>query len=200
MKQSQNNNKKRSKKQQSFPKHLKQINFNAAGIDIGSRNHFVAVPEGRDEVSVKKFSTFTADLYRLAGWLTKCNVETVAMESTGVYWIPVFEILEDLGFDVILVNARHVKNVPGRKTDVIDCQWIMQLHTYGLLRGAVRPSEQICALRTYLRQREKLVRFASSCTLQMQKSLTQMNLLLHNVVNDITGLTGMKIIRSIVDG
>jgi transposase len=183
-----------------LPKHLRFINQHAAGIDIGSRSHFVAVPEGADEQPVREFSTFTGDLERLVEWLASCGVTTVAMESTGVYWIPVFEILESHGFEVRLVNARHVKNVPGRKSDVLDCQWIQQLHTYGLLRGAFRPTEQVCTLRAYVRQRATLVRSSSSYVQRMQKALSQMNLQLHNVVADITGLTGMRIIKAILAG
>jgi transposase len=188
------------KKRLRLPKHLQHLNPNAAGIDIGSKSHFVAVPEGRDQQPVREFSCFTGDLHRLADWLKKCEVETVAMESTGIYWIPVFEILESRGFDVKLVNARHVKNVPGRKTDVLDCQWLLQLHTYGLLQGAFRPTEQECSLRALIRQRGNLVRYASSHVQHMQKALTQMNVLLHNVVSDITGVTGMRIIKAIISG
>lgn len=183
-----------------FPKHLQHLNQHAAGIDVGSRSHFVAVPEGTDAQPVREFSTFTDDLERLAKWLISCNVTTVAMESTGIYWIPVFEILELHGLEVKLVNARHVKNVPGRKSDVLDCQWLQQLHTYGLLRGAFRPVDQVCTLRAYVRQRATLVRSASSYIQRMQKALSQMNLQLHNVVTDITGVTGMKIISAILAG
>jgi transposase len=130
------------------------INPNAAGIDIGSEEHWVAVPEDCDEQPVRKFGCFTSDLYALCDWLKKCHIETVAMESTGVYWIPLFQILESRGFAVKLVNARHVKNVPGRKTDVEDCQWLQQLHTFGLLSGSFRPEDSICVLRSYCRQRE----------------------------------------------
>lgn len=183
-----------------LPRHLQHINQYAAGIDIGSRSHFVAVPEGADEKPVREFSTFTGDLERLAEWLSACGVTTVAMESTGIYWIPVFEILESRGFEVKLVNARHVKNVPGRKSDVLDCQWLQQLHTYGLLRGAFRPVEQVCTLRAYVRQRAMLVRSAASYIQRMQKALAQMNLQLHNVVADITGVTGMRILKAILGG
>jgi transposase len=183
-----------------LPKHLQQINAHAAGIDIGSRSHFVAVPEGTDEQPVREFPTFTDDLERLAEWLISCGVTTVAMESTGIYWIPVFEILESHGLEVKLVNARHVKNVPGRKSDVLDCQWLQQLHTFGLLRGAFRPAEQVCTLRAYVRQRSTLVRSAASYIQRMQKALAQMNLQLHNVVTDITGMTGMRIIKAILAG
>ena len=183
-----------------LPKHLQNLNPYAAGIDIGSKSHFVAVPEGTDEQPVREFSSFTDDLERLAQWLTACGVTTVAMESTGIYWIPVFEILECYGLEVRLVNARHVKNVPGRKSDVLDCQWLQQLHTYGLLRGAFRPADQVCALRAYVRQRSTLVRSSASHTQRMQKALAQMNLQLHNVVSDITGVTGMRIIKAILAG
>jgi len=183
-----------------LPPHLQHMNLNAAGIDIGSERHMVAVPEGRDTVSVREFGTFTADLEALATWLKQCGVTSVAMESTGVYWIPLFEVLERHGFEVKLVDARHVKNVSGRKSDVLDCQWIQQLHTYGLLAGAFRPPDEICVLRSYLRQREMLTQSASMHIQHMQKALQQMNLLLHNVVSDITGVTGMKIIKAILAG
>jgi transposase len=188
------------KKAMKLPKHLEHINRYAAGIDIGSKSHFVAVPEGVDETPVREFSTFTADLERLAEWLKTCGIQTVAMESTGVYWIPVFEILEERGFEVKLVNARHVKNVPGRKSDVLDCQWLQQLHTYGLLQGAFRPADEVLTLRAYVRQRSMLVHSAASYIQRMQKALTQMNLQLHNVVTDITGTTGMRIIKAILSG
>ncbi|TFG40707.1 MAG: IS110 family transposase [Syntrophobacterales bacterium] len=183
-----------------LPKHLQHINAHAAGIDVGCRSHFVAVPEGSCEQPVREFSSFTDDLYRMADWLLSCGVSTVAMESTGIYWIPVFEILESRGFEVRLVNARHVKNVPGRKSDVLDCQWLQQLHSYGLLAGAFRPNEQVCALRAYVRQRMNLVRYASSHIQHMQKALLQMNLQLSNVVSDISGVTGMRIIGAIIAG
>jgi transposase len=183
-----------------LPKHLEHINKMAAGIDIGSKSHWVAVPEGCDEICVREFKSFTADLHELASWLERCGVETVAMESTGVYWIPLYELLESRGFEVKLVDARHVKNVSGRKTDVLDCQWIQQLHTYGLLNGAFRPNEQVCMLRSYLRQRSMLIERASSHIQHIQKALSQMNIQLSNVISDITGETGMKIIRAIIRG
>ena len=155
----------------SLPAPLPHLNLNAAAIDIGSTSHFVAVPEGRDTVSVREFATFTAELHRLADWLAQCGVDTVVMESTGVFWIPVFELLEQRGFQVLLVNARHVKNVTGRKSDVLDCQWLQQLHTYGLLNGAFRPDDQIVVLRSYLRQRAMLVQYASAHIQHMQKAL-----------------------------
>jgi transposase len=183
-----------------LPKHLEHINQRAAGIDIGSTSHFVAVPEGCAETTVREFKSFTTDLNELADWLIQCGVTTVAMESTGVYWIPVYELLEERGLEVKLVDARQVKNVSGRKTDVLDCQWIQQLHTYGLLNGAFRPAEEICALRSYVRQRNLLIEVASQHIQHMQKALMQMNLQLHHVISDITGETGIKIIRAIVTG
>lgn len=193
-------NKKSTKRQAKLPKHLEHINKMAAGIDIGSKSHFVAVPEGCDEVSVREFQSFTSDLYALADWLEKCGIETVAMESTGVYWITLYDLLESRGFEVKLVDARHVKNVSGRKTDVLDCQWLQQLHTYGLLSGAFRPDEDICVLRAYLRQRCMLVQQSATHIHHMQKALSLMNLQLHNVISDIMGDTGMRIIRAIVGG
>jgi transposase len=181
-------------------KKMAVLNVNAAGIDIGSTSHFVAVPGDRDENPVREFNSFTVDLYRLADWLSACGVKTVAMESTSVYWIPLYEILEDRGFEVLLVNARHIKCVPGRKSDVMDCQWIQQLHSYGLLQGSFRPTQNICTLRAYLRQRESLIQGAAHQVHHMQKSLTQMNIQLANVVDDITGVTGIKIIRDILAG
>lgn len=180
--------------------HLEQTNLFAAGIDIGSHEHYVAVPESLDENPIRSFSCFTSDLDEMADWLVKIGITTVAMESTGIYWIPVFEILEARGLEVILVNAHHVKNVSGRKTDVKDCQWIQQLHTYGLLAGAFRPEDNYCVLRAYMRQREILVSTIATHIQHMQKSLRQMNLLLDNVVADITGLTGMLIIRALLSG
>jgi transposase len=187
-------------KRAKHPSLLKQINHDAAGIDCGSETHYVAVPPERDPDPVRSFKTFTPDLGRLADWLEACGIKTVAMESTGVYWIPIFEILEQRGFEVVLVNSRHIKNVPGRKSDVLDCQWIQQLHSVGLLRGSFRPAAEIVSLRAYLRHREKLVQGAATHIRRMQKALVQMNLLLHNVISDITGLTGMRILRDIVAG
>ena len=134
-----------------LPQELRSVNLHAAGIDIGATRHFVAVPEGRDADgrTVREFGTFTADLYALASWLTACGIETVAMESTGIYWIPLFEVLSARGFDVKLVDPRQLKHVPGRKTDVLDCQWLQQLHTFGLLAAAFRPDDAICVLRSY---------------------------------------------------
>ena len=183
-----------------LPPHLRHININAAGIDIGSDRHLVAVPEGSDDVAVRQFGAFTSDLHKLADWLKKCGVTTVAMESTGVYWVPLFEILEQREFEVKLVDARHVKNVSGRKSDVLDCQWLQQLHTYGLLQGAFRPPDEICILRSYVRQKEMLTQASCMHIQHMQKALQQMNVLLGNVVSDVTGVTGMKIIKAIIAG
>ena len=172
----------------------------AAAIDIGSRMHMAAVSPETAKNPIRSFGTFTSDLHALAEWFRACNVTSVAMESTGVYWIPVYEILEQHGFEVILVNARYAKNVPGRKTDVSDAAWLQQLHSYGLLRGSFRPQADIAALRAYLRQRERLVEYAAAHIQHMQKALMEMNLQLHHVVSDITGVTGMQIIRAIVGG
>ncbi len=179
---------------------LKPVNVGAAAIDIGSRMHMAAVNPVCTDVPVRSFGTFTQDLHDLADWFKACGVTSVAMESTGVYWIPVYEILEQCGFEVILVNARYAKNVPGRKTDVSDAAWLRQLHSYGLLRGSFRPDAEIATLRAYLRQRERLVEYAAAHIQHMQKALMEMNLQLHHVVSDITGATGMRIIRAIVAG
>jgi transposase len=173
---------------------------NAAGIDIGSVAHFVAVPPDRDDEPVREFASFTADLHRLADWLDACGVDTVAMESTGVYWIALYELLEARGFTVLLVNARHVKNVSGRKSDVLDCQWLQQLMSFGLLRGAFRPADQVCVLRSLSRQRTMLLRSQGRFVQHMQKALTQMNIQLANVISDVAGETGQKILRAIVAG
>jgi transposase len=176
------------------------INPHAAGIDIGATHHVVAVGPDRDPTPVRTFCTFSGDLHALADWLRAVGITTVAMESTGVYWIPVFEILEARGFEVVLVNARDVKQVPGRKTDVNDAQWLQQLHQYGLLRGSFRPRESVVQLRAYLRLRERLIEYAAAHIQHMQKALMQMNLQLHHAVTDITGVTGMRILRAIVAG
>lgn len=179
---------------------LSQVNLDAAGIDLGSESHWVCVPSDRDSESVREFGTCTAELRMLADWLAACGVKTVAMESTGVYWIPLYELLEARGFDVNLVNARDVKNVSGRKTDIADCQWLWQLHTYGLLKSSFRPAAEICQLRALVRHRDMLVRYRAIHVQHMQKALLQMNRLLTTVVSDITGVSGMKIMRAIVAG
>jgi transposase len=176
------------------------LNPNAAGVDVGATEIYIAVPADRDPQPVRHFSTFTEDLHAAADWLKSCQIETVAMESTGVYWIPLFQILEARGFQVSLVNARYVKNVPGRKSDVSDCQWLQYLHSVGLLRGSFRPEQAVCTVRSILRHRDSLVQMASSHVQHMQKALDQMNLQLHHVISDITGVTGMTIIAAILAG
>ena len=185
-----------ARKQSSFP----LLNPDAAGIDVGAREHYVAVPIARDAQPVRHFGAFTTDLHSLAAWLKQCGIKTVAMESTGVYWIPLYQILESYGFKVKLVNARHVKHVPGRKTDVQDCQWLQQLESFGLLTGSFRPEAKICVLRSYMRQREMLIRDAARYIQQMQKALTQMNLKLQHVISELSGHTGLRIVRAIVAG
>jgi transposase len=179
---------------------LPRINPDVAGIDCGAAEHVVAVPPDRDAAPVQTFTTFTHDLVRLADWLQQCGIKSVAMESTGVYWIPVYELLEARGFEVLLVNARHLKNVPGRKSDVSDAEWIRDLHSVGLLRGSFRPTAAMVTLRAYLRHRQTLIESASVYIQRMQKALVQMNVQLPRVVSDITGVTGLRIIRDIVAG
>lgn len=160
---------------------LERINLNAAGIDVGADFHWVAIPPDRTEASVRKFGAFTSDLHRLADWLLEHGIDTVVMESTGVYWIALFQILERRGLEVKLVNARHVKNLPGRKSDISDCQWLQQLHTFGLLNGSFRPKDEVCVLRSFLRLRDSLVKDCASHILRMQKALTEMNVQIHRV-------------------
>jgi transposase len=181
---------------------LERINEHAAGIDVGASMHCVAAPPGSspDGMDVKEFGAFTEDLVAIVKWLLECGVTTVAIESTGVYWIPLFDLIETHGIAVQLVDPRQLKRVPGKKTDILDCQWLQELHTLGLLAGAFRPPEQVTALRTYVRQRDMLVRYASDHVQHIQKALTQMNIKLQHVVADITGVTGMTIIRAIVAG
>lgn len=176
------------------------IHDRAAGIDVGSRFHVVAIPADLSDEPVQTFQAFTADLQRMADWLCEIGIETVAMESTGVYWVPAYEILESRGIEVVLANARDVSAVPGRKTDVNDAQWLQRLHACGLVRASFRPGRDIAALRTYLRLRERLLDYSAAHIQHMQKALTFMNLQLHHVVADITGVTGLKIIRAIVAG
>jgi len=179
---------------------LEVVHPHAAGIDVGNSAHYVAVRPDRDPQPVRRFECFTADLYRLADWLKSCGVNTVALQSTGVYWIPLYDILEERGFEVYLVNARHTKNLPGRKSDVQESQWLLKLHTYGLLNNSFHPASAIRTLRTYWRQRAAHVEGAATCILRMQKALTQMNLQLANVISDLSGVTGQKIVRAIVAG
>ena len=188
------------KKKGGSPAPLTEINPNAAGIDIGSTSHYVAVPSDRSDTPVREFASFTADMNALADWLERCGIRTVAMESTGVYWIPLFELLESRGFEVLLVNARHVKNVSGRKSDVLDCQWLQQLLSYGLLKGAYRPADEICQLRSVVRNRENLVRDQGRLIQRMQKAYTEMNIQLGNVLSDLAGVSGMAITRAILKG
>jgi transposase len=175
-------------------------NPDAAGIDIGSQIHYVAVPEGRAEVSVRSFGAYTAQLDELAQWLKDWRIKTVAMESTGVYWIPLYQKLEEAGFEVLLVDARQAKHVPGRKSDVQDCQWLQQLHSYGLLRAAFRPEDSVCRLRTLQRHRKNLVESGAMWVQHMQKALNEMNLHLHHVLSDISGLSGLRILDAILAG
>lgn len=173
---------------------------NAAGIDVGAREMFVSVPPDRDADPVRMFAAFTADLHRLADWLVQCGVKTVAMESTGVYWIPLYDILEQRGLKPWLVNAKHMKNVPGRRTDWHECQWLQYLHSVGLLRAAFRPEADICAMRCLIRHRAELVQMAAEHIQHMQKAMTQMNLQIQHVISDITGQTGLAIIDAILAG
>jgi transposase len=182
------------------PELLECIQPDAAGIDCGATSHWVSVPEDRDPQPVQEFGTCTPELQRLAAWLVKCGIKTVAMESTGVYWIPLHEVLEERGLEVVLVNALHVHNVRGRKSDVKDCQWLRQLHSVGLLHASFRPTAEIVTLRSYMRQRQTLVETAATGIHRMQKALTQMNLQLQNVLSDITGVTGMAMVRDILAG
>lgn len=179
---------------------LEVVHPQAAGIDVGNGAHYVAVRPDRDREPVRRFECFTADLHRLADWLQSCGVKTVAMQSTGVYGIPLYEILEERGFEVYLVNARHTKNLPGRKSDVQESQWLLKLHTYGLLNNSFRPAAEIRVVRTYWRQRAEHVQGAATCVQRMQKALTQMNVQLANVISDLSGLTGQAIIRAIGGG
>ena len=176
------------------------INPDAAGVDIGSGFHYVAVPEDRDENPVRRFDSYTRDLHRIAKWLKDCGIKTVAMESTGIYWLQLFLILEQYGFEVYLVNAHHVKNVTGRKSDISDCQWIQQLHSYGLLKASYQPEELTRSLRGYMRHRKNLTRNYATHVLRMQKALEQMNIKLHNVLTDITGKSGQLMIKAILKG
>jgi transposase len=179
---------------------LEVVHPHAAGIDIGNEAHYVAVPPPRDNESVRRFGSTTAELKTMAAWLKQCEIRTVAMQSTGVYWIPVYDILEEAGVEVYLVNARDTKNLPGKKTDVQESQWVMKLHTYGLLRNSFRPTQEIRMMRNYWRQRNDLIRAAGRHIQRMQKVLTQMNVQLANVISDLSGLTGQTIVKAILAG
>jgi transposase len=172
----------------------------AAGIDVGNGAHYVAVRPDRDADPVRRFECFTAELHRMANWLRSCGVKTVAMQSTGVYWIPLYDVLEEFGFKVLLVNARHTKNLPGRKSDVQESQWLLKLHTYGLLNNSFQPTSDIRVLRTYWRQRAEHAVGMATCIQRMQKALTQMNIQLANVISDLSGRTGQAIVRAILAG
>lgn len=190
----------RKKKHGKLERNLPELKPNAAGVDMGAREIFAAVPADRDTESVRSFSTFTEDLHRLADWFQQCGITTVAMESTGVYWIPLFQILEARGIEVCLVNAQHVRHVPGRKSDVLDCQWLQYLHSVGLLRASFRPEQDVCAVRCLLRHRESLVQMACTHVQHMHKALDQMNVQIHHVISEITGVTGLAIVDAIVAG
>jgi len=184
-----------SAQQPAEPAAMQVVNPHAAGLDIGLAEIWAAVPPQSDPQPVRKFGSFTPDLQALADWLRACGVSTVAMESTGVYWIPIYELLQARGFKPYLVNARHIKNVPGRKSDVQDCQWIQRLHSYGLLSNSFRPEEEMVVLRAYLRQRAELIEHRAAHIQHMQKALAQMNLQLTQVLKDISGVTGASSAR-----
>jgi transposase len=191
----------KAKKTKPTPEDMPLVQPHAAGIDVGAEEHWVCVPADRDVQPIQKFSAFPCDVSRLADWLTACRITTVVMESTGVYGIPLFQMLEARGFEVALVNARHVKNVPGRpKTDRFDGRWLQKLHSYGLLAPSFRPPEPICQLRSLLRHRDNLLRMIVKHSQPMHKALDQMHLHLHHVMSDVTGVTGMRILRAIVAG
>lgn len=177
-----------------------KIRIDAAGVDISPEEIYVGVDPRVAEPAVRCFGSVTRELYRIADWLQACGVRTVAMESTGVYWIPLYQVLEARGFEVYLVNARHYKNVPGRKTDVCDAAWLQFLHAVGLVRGSFRPAGEVCAVRTVLRHRSGLVQCASQYIQRMQKSLDQMNVQIHRVLSDITGVSGLAIVDAILAG
>lgn len=179
---------------------LRLLNPNAAGIDVASEVHYVAVPPDRCEQPVRSFGSFTDDIHDMAKWLIECNIDTVAMESTGIYWVQLYLILEEYGIEVFLVNARHIKNVTGRKSDVLDCQWIQELHSYGLLSASFQPDNITRELRTYMRHRKSLTESYSQQILLMQKAFEQMNIKLHNVLTDICGKSGQSIINAILNG
>jgi transposase len=191
---------KRKQRKVQFHERLKAVRTDAAGLDVGASEIWIDVGIENDAEPVRRFETFTVDLKAMADWLNRCGIRTVAMESTGVYWIPIFQILEAKGIEAVLVNAVHVKNVSGRKTDLLDCQWLRTLHSYGLLAGSFRPAADIAVLRSYMRHRQMLIESAAEHVQHMQKAMSQMNLQLQHVISDITGTTGMRIIRAIVSG
>src|SRR6266568_3975171 len=188
------------RKIQSADLSLEVVHPDAAGIDIGNESHSVAVPSARDRQPVQRFGCTTAEVKAMADWLKQCKIQTIAMQSTGVYWVSVYDILEEAGFEVYLVNANETRNLPGRKSDVQESQWLMKLHTYGLLRNSFRPSREIRTMRTYWRQRNDLVRAAGRHIQRMQKALTQMNIQRANVLSDVSGMTGQAIVQAILAG
>src|SRR5438445_6970911 len=188
------------RKIQSEDLRLEVVHPDAAGIDIGNESHYVAVPPSRDSQPVRRFGCTTAELKAMADWLKQCGIRTVAMQSTGVYWIAVYDILEAAGLEVYLVNARETKNLPGRKSDVQESQWLMKLHTYGLLRNSFRPPQEIRTMRTYWRQRNDLIRSAARHVQRMQKALTQLNIQLANVLSEVSGETGQASIQALLRG
>jgi transposase len=195
------NKKRRRSKKSLLEQKLEMINPNAAGIDVASEEMWVCVPEDRAADNIRKFGAFTDDLFEIADWLKACGVTSVAMESTGIYWIPLYQVLAERGFEVCLVNARQLKNVSGRpKTDRLDCRWLQRLHSYGLLMASFRPDDEICQLRSLLRHRDNVIRQSTTHIQHMQKALHQMNVLLDKVISDITGVTGMAIMQKILDG
>lgn len=200
MSQLQSPRKANKKKKATAAMRLPTMRPNAAGIDLGAEEIWCCVPAERDPQPVRQFSSFTCDLNAIADWFASCKVDTVAMEATGVYWIPLYQILSDRGIEVYLVNARHYRNVAGRPTDAGDCQWLQYLHSVGLVKGSFRPEQAICAVRTLLRHRDNLVKAATTISLQIQKSLDQMNVKLHYVLSDVLGVTGMAILDAIVSG
>jgi transposase len=200
MKNKHSNLKNKKRKKMVLDERWEKMNPNAAGIDIGARELLVCVPSDRDKEAVRRFGTKTPDLEELAQWLKDCRMETVAMEATGVYWIATFQLLESKGFKVVLVNPRQIKNVTGKKTDVMDCQWIQKLHTFGLLGASFRPADPYCVARTYMRLRDDLIGGATTQIQLMQKALHQMNVQLSHVLTDISGMSGMAIIEAIIAG
>src|SRR5262245_23643766 len=188
------------RKIQSADLSLQLVHPDAAGIDIGNESHYVAVPPTRDSQPVRRFGCTTSELKQMSIWLKQCAIRTIALQSTGVYWVAVYDVLEQAGFEVYLVNARETKNLPGRKSDVQESQWLMKLHTYGLLRNSFRPTQEVRTMRTYWRQRNDLIQSAARHVQRIQKAMTQMNIQLANVLSDVSGVTGQAIIKAILAG
>ena len=190
----------KAKTKSQLSKAIREHEPNAGGIDLGAEEIWVAVPADRDQNAVRRFEAFTQDLMAIVQWLVQCGVRSVAMEATGLYWIPLYQLLEDAGLKVCLVNARHVKNVPGRKSEVQDCQWLQYLHSVGLLSGSFRPAQLICATRSIYRYRQNLISMGAEHVQHMQGALDQMNIKLHHVIDDLTGFSGQAIITAILSG